>query len=451
MYKFRITLTLILICVISVPHTAAASIVINEIAWMGSTGSANAEWIELYNDASESVPLSGWTLTGAGTSPNITLSGTIAGNGYYLLERTSDATVPTITAHQIYTGALSNSGDTLTLKDSTSAVIDQVVGGTNWANIGGDNTTKQTPQRNGSSWSTAAPTPGALNASGGSSAPTETATTTPPTETATTTPTTTIGGSNPVRTTSVESPVRQLYLDAGPDRIVVAGVATPFSAVAYSKNGSVRDARITWSFGDGGRELGEKVRHTFRKPGEYLVAVRAQEKESDVLVALRVVVEASSVSIAVDSDGILVTNTSDRLLDLSGWRLRSGEDEFLIPEDTGIWPSASVVFAYEDTGLPETNDVALLFPSGKVARESVEETEVPNEQLEEPEPGIQRVQTPIISAPLIETTTYEPVIDAPAAPTLSAAVGAAVPAVPSSWLMCLFGGLLACGASLVVR
>ena len=41
---------------------AKADIIISEIAWMGTTVSANYEWIELQNTGSSSVNLSGWTL-----------------------------------------------------------------------------------------------------------------------------------------------------------------------------------------------------------------------------------------------------------------------------------------------------------------------------------------------------------------------------------------------------
>lgn len=454
----RTALSILIPIALVTPHAAAAAVVINELAWMGSVGNANAEWIELYNEGSEPVSLSGWTLTSAGTAPNITLSGTIAGSGFYLLERTGDDSAPGVSADQIYTGALANGGDTLTLKDSSGSTVDQVVGGSGWTNIGGDNTTKDTPQRTGSSWVTATPTPRATNASG-STPPADTGTTTPttPTETSTTTPSATIGGSTPSTSTTVASPVRALYLDAGPDRIVLAGVRTPYRAVAYSKNGSIKDARVTWSFGDGKSDLGDKVWHAFRKPGEYMVTVRAEEDASEALVALHVIVEAPSVALHTVDGGVALTNSGARLADLSLWRIRAGEREFEIPRDTGVWPGATVVFADEDTGLSSEDSTSLLLPSGTIASEAVSEPNVlevaeepPPVQLPSPEVGIERVETPL-PASSVTDEPHETRILAPTAPTLSAAVGAAVPALPSSWLMCLFGGLLACGASLVVR
>ena len=82
----------VLACVL-VPAVAEAAVYVNEIAWMGGADDANAEWIELLNSGASSVDLSGWTLVASDGSPTITLSGSIAGGGLYLLERTDDDSV----------------------------------------------------------------------------------------------------------------------------------------------------------------------------------------------------------------------------------------------------------------------------------------------------------------------------------------------------------------------
>ena len=124
------------------------SVVINEIAWMGTTISANNEWIELRNLTSNEIVLDGWTLQAVDGSPQINLSGQITSNGYYLLERTDDNAVPSVSADMIYIGALGNNGENLVLKDNNGNVIDQVDASAGLpAQAGwpaGDNTTKQT-------------------------------------------------------------------------------------------------------------------------------------------------------------------------------------------------------------------------------------------------------------------------------------------------------------------
>ncbi len=49
-------------------HASTPTVVISEIAWAGSSSSASDEWIELTNVSDTAVDLSGWKLTGAGSS-----------------------------------------------------------------------------------------------------------------------------------------------------------------------------------------------------------------------------------------------------------------------------------------------------------------------------------------------------------------------------------------------
>ncbi|WP_394138370.1 phospholipase D-like domain-containing protein [Cytobacillus oceanisediminis] len=143
----------------STVHAAGAgSVVINEIAWMGTTASYNDEWIELYNNTGSDVVLDGWKLRAADGTPAIALSGSIPANGYFLLERTDDQTVSDIPADLIYSGALGNTAEHLQVLDSAGTVIDEV---DTW--YAGDNTSKATMERidpaaegiSSSNWATA--------------------------------------------------------------------------------------------------------------------------------------------------------------------------------------------------------------------------------------------------------------------------------------------------------
>ncbi len=124
-------------------HAATTNdVVVSEIAWMGTTTSYNDEWLELYNNTDSTISLDGWTLKATDDSPDIQLSGTIPAGGYYLLERTDDTSVSEVSADLIYTGALSNSGETLELRDSDQNLIDNIDA---W--YAGDNDTKATMAR----------------------------------------------------------------------------------------------------------------------------------------------------------------------------------------------------------------------------------------------------------------------------------------------------------------
>jgi hypothetical protein len=88
-----------------------ADVVINEVAWGGTDASPQDEWIELRNNTDRSIDLTGWTLRWRRKQPTtpeeeqwkiVNLSGTIAPDGYYLLERRHDEAVSDVTANLIY-------------------------------------------------------------------------------------------------------------------------------------------------------------------------------------------------------------------------------------------------------------------------------------------------------------------------------------------------------------
>lgn len=159
-------LSLIVVFFLLTAMPAYASVRINEIAWMGTETSANDEWIELYHsEGTSSADLDGWHLRGKDGSPNIALKGSITPGGYYLIERTSDATLPNIDADLVasFGKGLANSGETLMLTNASGTLIDTVVGGNEWSKLGGNNKTKHTAQYGAAGWMTAAPTPRAQN------------------------------------------------------------------------------------------------------------------------------------------------------------------------------------------------------------------------------------------------------------------------------------------------
>ena len=140
---------------------AQGDVIINEVAWMGTSASANNEWIELLNQSNGDVNLNGWKLETQDGSLKISLAGTISANGFFLLERTDDKTLPEIKADQIYTGALANNGELLILKDANGQEVFRVDGSKGWP--AGDAKTKETMQWLNGTWVTAPPTPRAKN------------------------------------------------------------------------------------------------------------------------------------------------------------------------------------------------------------------------------------------------------------------------------------------------
>ena len=83
----------------TLPTATPGSVVINEVAWMGTGAlSTSDEWIELYNATAQPISLEGWRLHTADQGMTLTLHAVIAPHGYYLIERTDDQTVADIPA-----------------------------------------------------------------------------------------------------------------------------------------------------------------------------------------------------------------------------------------------------------------------------------------------------------------------------------------------------------------
>ncbi len=162
-------LILFLLVIPDVAMTAnVQDVLINEIAWMGTANSANDEWIELFNATSAPIELSGWTLASPDGKLKISLKKNILPGSFYLLERTDDSTVSTITADLIYSGSLNNNGLDLGLYDNTNTLVDRADFASKWP--AGNNTTKQTMERGKNLvWQTSDQphgTPGAQNSPG---------------------------------------------------------------------------------------------------------------------------------------------------------------------------------------------------------------------------------------------------------------------------------------------
>lgn len=136
-------------------------VVINEVAWAGTAGSSSDEWIELYNNTSQTINLTGWHIEDDGSTEYLITGGEIAPHGYFLIED-SEETVTGLSADAIIGLSLANAGDSLVLKDNTDAMID-TVNGSGLAWYAGNSTDKSTMERidpktktdSASNWATA--------------------------------------------------------------------------------------------------------------------------------------------------------------------------------------------------------------------------------------------------------------------------------------------------------
>lgn len=122
-------------------------IIINEVAWMGSETSSSDEWIELKNSSDSAVSLDGWQLLDKSNQIKVVFSSSdiINPGGYYLLERTNDDSVPGIVADKIYSGALSDTDESLRLFAQECVLVDEVLANPEWP--AGSKNSKKTMER----------------------------------------------------------------------------------------------------------------------------------------------------------------------------------------------------------------------------------------------------------------------------------------------------------------
>ncbi len=134
------------ICSFDNQSVSASSVIINEVAWMGSIASGDNEWIELKNVSSREINLNGWQLIDKSRQIKIIFGREgLPSAGLYLLERSNDDAVFEIKADKIYTGRLNDTEEELYLFDSQCQIRDKAVANPNWP--GGDKKTKQTMER----------------------------------------------------------------------------------------------------------------------------------------------------------------------------------------------------------------------------------------------------------------------------------------------------------------
>jgi len=328
MIFWRISILLVWLTV-ALPVQAVS---ISEIAWMGSTSSANHEWIELYN-SNNAVVVDGWTLTD-GMNLSITLAGIIPGGSYVILERNRSDGGSVVSGGPFlnYTGALVNTGATLTLRRADGSIVDQVVGGDNWQNIGGDNTTKETAQYTSGGWITALATPGAQNAvtgsvqtSGGSG-----------------TAATSVGRSPTVLTGTAETlnnrlsyahlPWELSLAIAGPSVVQVNQPVLLRAEASGLGPTHLNSLQYTWNMGDL-TTLGTNVAtHTYQYPGTYIVTLYATFAKREAVAIKNITVLPTQFSLArVANNDLQIYNDAAYDVDMSGFRLRSAGKTIVFP------------------------------------------------------------------------------------------------------------------------
>lgn len=355
-----------LFCIISFlffARSASAQVVINEIAWMGTTTSTANEWIELVNVGDSFVDLSGWVLSGAGKK-DISLVGGIKGGGFYLIERTDDTTVPSVEADLVasFVNGISNTGTIIYLRNAKGEEIDSVNGSDGWKVDGvvvGNSLTKETAQRGINGWLTGTPTPGSSNSSQASNTVT--------TET-----------QSLVTVMSSASDSFSYFDTTMYTRIVVqsgsfiSGAPIIFTGEAVdAKKKQIDSVYYLWAFGDGETGSGKTASHIFRYPGSYVVTltVSSSQGATAVTTTTKIAIFPALLRASIYEEGssaVNIANDSSKDIDLSSWAIDIGSRRFTIPEHTILSAHESIILAPETTGFRSPiSFVNIFYPNGK--------------------------------------------------------------------------------------
>lgn len=384
--------------------------ILSEIAWMGTDGDPNNEWIEIYNMGAP-IDLTGWTISD-GASLAISLSGTIDGpHKIAVLERTDDNAIPG-TAFLIYTGALTNEGATLTLKDASGTIVDEAVGGENWTGIGGTNTIpKMTPQRTRTAaWVTNAPTPGADNAQASATITTveekKTETENPSTHTSTIVRSGGGGGSSSKKATAEKEKTESvLSLTMTAPKVVYVNQEIDFEVTSSGVGKAIMSSlAYMWNFGDTYTGTGKKTKHTFKYPGEYVVIAHGVFAKQDATVRQEIKVLPVSFTLSRTSTGdILLENNAPHEVDLEGFTLR-GVSSFTFPKFTIMKAGGTLTISKERVG--GTQEVSLFDTQN--TRVATDVVGTPEKKVISPVSALSRN---VPAQPLLNAETIEVVVD----------------------------------------
>ena len=344
-----------------------AQIVISEIMYAPNEGVAH-EWFERFNSGAGEVDIEDWRFSD-GSNHVFSKPPKNGGQGSLVIQPGEYAIVAKeadtfLSAHSGFGGtvidgsfSLTDSGDTLSLIDGNSIVVDSV----SYDENAGAKKNELSLQLMNGAWAPSAPTPGSGEVS--QSQQSQQSQTQSQTEEGSQTgaSTSSSGGS------FLAEP--QIFTSAGTDRTVTVGADSLFKGEAVGIVGkALTGARFVWNFGDGTRTEGPQVLHYYRYPGEYVVTLEVSSGEYSASDRAYVSVREAKVIISRSTPEVItIANIDEYELNLSWWSVVVGGISFMLPEHTVILSEHEIHLSSDITGLhPNSNgEVTLQYPNGE--------------------------------------------------------------------------------------
>ena len=345
------------------PQFCFASVRVTEIMYDLEGADSGREWVEIENTGTVTLDLATYKFFdkdgghllksfGSGTTE-------IPASSFAVIADKPDVF---LTDHVGFSGLLIDSSFSLTsaetigMKDEGGAVIDSI---SYISDLGGKGDGKSLQRTTGGELIAGTPTPGSgMSAPSAPSAPTE----------ETTTSNNTSATSNPSssQASKPEVPIKRITVDAGGDRVVTVGASALFSAKVFGTIGEpIPNPRLVWNFGNGEQREGKTISFAYEYPGEYTLMVTGASGEYSAVDRVLVTAVSANVALLYETDGtVALLNKEKRDVDVSLWRLRRGNAEFLIPENTVVAGGQKIPFSSKTTGLPGEGEASLLYPNG---------------------------------------------------------------------------------------
>lgn len=290
----------------------------------------------------------------------------ISAGGFLLLERTSDDSVPGISADCIYVGALGNTGEFLKLKDGLINIIDSVdIVDNSWP--AGNNDTKETMQRSGSNWITAVATPKSQNPISPPPPPADDSSSSNPSSS---------GSSSSSGGSASESKIKiaeapQIKTQITGKTLGFVNLPLSLDAITLGLSGEqLRYGKYFWNFGDGdSREINladsQPFSHTYFYPGDYIVSldyfsnpyIYKDIPDSSSQITIKIIPADISISKVGDEKDFFIelTNNTNYSADISNWILASDTKNFTIPRNTILASKKKLIISPKITNFSITD------------------------------------------------------------------------------------------------
>lgn len=403
----------IIVCIHGV--SALSALTVQEILSNPVGTDDGREWIEIYNESSESVSLSALSISIKGGTPvSVTpvQGGTVlAPYGYAIVSSTVSSQSKFLQDYPSYSGILMRASISLVNTGVTSLDIrlqGSVV----------DSVPSYTGAKEGSSlsktqagWVTTTPSPGT------ESTPSEVQTSSGNEETP---------QSTSVTVTQQSLPSPDIVLYAPFEKVVVAGADTLFEVSAVAKNGKALEGmNYLWAFGDGGRAIGSSTAYNYSYPGNYVAQVEGHNTSVIGVASIRVRVVSPEITITSFGSGkrgpyIDIHNANTYDLDVSHWKISINGALFSFPKHTLLGKGGTTRFSgsamgFASTTLTASTTIKILFPNNEevtayihqisLAETSSKTTQVPKQPLTSQKP--KEKERPAITSPKESKVTIQ--------------------------------------------